>query len=165
VAGVRPPEPISDAFESVGIDVPGTDRDDSDDGRDTPADDEAARDNSDGDAPAVSGQGGSNATNDGPTPGAEHANPNATEGQKTAEQARSGQTPPDAPGRSEDHPAPQGNGTPPEDPGNLGQGKPDSPPGQSRSSAPEHGGGTANKPVKPVEPVEPVKPDKHDPLQ
>jgi hypothetical protein len=163
VAGVRPPEPISDVFESVGIDVPGTDEGDSDDGRYVkPADGEAVRDTSDGEAPAVSGQAGSNATNDGPTPGAEHANPNAKEGQETAEQARSGQTPPDAPGRSEDHPAPQGNDTPPEDPGHLGHGKPDSPPGQSHSSAPEHGGGTANKPVKPVEPV---KPDKHEPLQ
>jgi hypothetical protein len=155
LAGVRPPEPISDVFESVGIDVPGTDEEAADeeaadDGREgkSPGD-SAARDRSDGEAPAASSQGGSNAANDGPTPGAEHANRNAGEGQETAEQARSGQTPPDMPGRSEDHPAPQGNGTPPEDPGHPGHGKPDSPPGQSHSSALEQGGGTANKPVKP----------------
>jgi hypothetical protein len=153
VAGVRPPEPISDAFESVGINMPGTDEESSDTGSDEKStDDRPARHQGDGETPAVSGEGGSNATNDGPTPGAERANENAREGQKTAEQARSGQTPPDGPGRSDDHPAPQGNGTPPEDPGHPGEGKPDSPPGQGQSSAQEHGGGTANQPDKPIRP-------------
>jgi hypothetical protein len=148
VAGVRPPEPISDAFESVGIDVPGSDKEDSKGDGDKPDRDGSARDGDGDGAPASAG----NSTNDGPTPGSEQANPNASEGQKTAEQARSGQTPPDGPGRSDDHPAPQGNGTPPEDPGHPGEGKPDSPPGQAHSSAQEHGGGIANKPDKPTKP-------------
>jgi hypothetical protein len=157
MAGVRPPEPISDAFESVGIDVPGSDKQDSRGDGDKPERaGPAGNDDGDG-APAGSSPGAGNSTNDGATPGAEQANPNANEGQETAEQARSGQTPPDEPGRSDDHPAPQGNGTPPEDPGRPGHGKPDSPPGQAHSSAQEHGGGIANKPDKPV------KSDKDEP--
>jgi hypothetical protein len=154
VAGVRPPEPLSDAFKSVGIDVPGSDDEDSTpDDTDRPPEDSGAHEGTGGGSPT--GSGGENAANDGPTSGANRANENAGEGQKTAEQARSGQTPPDQPGRSEDHPAPQGNGTPPEDPGHTGHGKPDSPPGQSHSSAQENGGGTANKPVKPEKPDKP----------
>jgi hypothetical protein len=150
VAGVRPPEPISDAFESVGIDVPGSDDERSDAASDGKArSDEAKQRN--GQARETSGS-GTNTTNDGATPGAAQANPNASEGQKTAEQARSGQTPPEGPGRSDDHPAPQGSGTPPEDPGHQGDGKPDSPPGQSHSSAAEHGGGIANMPDEPGKP-------------
>jgi hypothetical protein len=160
VAGVRPPEPVSDVFESVGIDVPGSDEEGSENGRDREsADDDARGGKTDDAAPTGSGEGGSNTANDGQTPGADRANPNAREGQETAEQARSGQTPPEGPGRSDDHPAPQGSGTPPEDPGHPGHGKPDSPPGQSDSSAQEHGGGTANKPDKPDK----VKPDKVKP--
>jgi hypothetical protein len=155
VAGVRPPEPLSDAFESVGIDVPGSDKEDSKSDGDK-AERGGSAGNEDGNgAPASSSRGTGNSTNDGATPGSEQANPNASEGQKTAEQARSGQTPPDGPGRSDDHPAPQGNGTPPEDPGHPGPGKPDSPPGQAHSSAQEHGGGTANKPD--------IKPDRDEP--
>jgi hypothetical protein len=155
VAGVRPPEPISDAFESVGIDVPGSDEKRSDDGGDGKGGSEAQQ--GDGQARKTSDS-AANTTNDGATPGAAPANRNASEGQKTAEQARSGQTPPEGPGRSDDHPAPQGNGTPPEDPGHPGEGKPDSPPGQSHSSASEHGGGIANMPDKP----EKVKPEKDE---
>jgi hypothetical protein len=158
VAGVRPPEPLSDAFESVGIDVPGSDArtaDDASDGGSSHEDGGAQRE-----APAESNASGGNVTNGGPTPGATHANPSASEGQKTAEQARNGQTPPDGPGRSEDQPAPQGNGTPPEDPGHPGHGKPDSPPGQSHSSAQQHGGGTVNKPEKPPKTDKPEKTDK-----
>jgi hypothetical protein len=151
VAGVRPPEPISDAFESVGIDVPGSDEEESKAGGEKP-ERAGSGSNDDGEAPANSSPGAGNSANDGPTPGSEQANPNANEGQKTAEQARSGQTPPDGPGRSDDHPVPQGSGTPPEDPGHPGDGRPDSPPGQSQSSAQEHGGGTANQPDKPLKP-------------
>jgi hypothetical protein len=150
VAGVRPPEPISDVFESVGIDVPGSDEERSDGAGDGKAiGDEAKQRN--GQARETSGS-GANTTNDGATPGAAQANPDASEGQETAEQARSGQTPPEGPGRSDDHPAPQGSGTPPEDPGHPGEGKPDSPPGQSHSSAAEHGGGIANMPDNPGKP-------------
>jgi hypothetical protein len=155
LAGVRPPEPISDAFESVGIDVPGSDEERADDDGDGKARNDEAQSRN-GEARSGSDAAGANTTNDGATAGAAQANPNAREGQRTAEQARSGQTPPEGPGRSDDHPAPQGSGTPPEDPGHQGEGKPDSPPGQSHSSAAEHGGGIANKPDKP----EKVKPEK-----
>src|SRR5919106_4088327 len=149
VAGVRPPEPISDLFERAGIDVPGSD-DEGDDGARGQAPADRGERGDQGGEPAIdTGDGATNTSNDGATPGAKHANENATEGQKTAEQARSGETPPDGPGRSDDHPAPQGNGTPPEDPGNPGAGKPDSPPGQSHSSAEEHGGGIPDEPGKP----------------
>jgi hypothetical protein len=159
VAGVRPPEPISDVFEGVGIDVPGSDEKGSKPDGDQPGREGSAR-NDDGDgAPAGSSAGDGNSTNDGPTRGSEQANPNANEGQRTAEQARSGQTPPDEPGRSEDQPAPQGSGTPPEDPGHPGHGKPDSPPGQAHSSAQEQGGGTAKQ----DKPERPDKPEKDRP--
>jgi hypothetical protein len=152
VAGVRPPEPISDLFERVGVDVPGSDHEgaDADKGDKAPAGRDERGDGSDG--AGIGAADGGNPTNDGPTPGARHANEKADGGQETAEQARSGDAPPDAPGRSDDHPAPQGNGTPPEDPGHEGHGKPDSPPGQSRSSGQEPGGGTANQPDKPNKP-------------
>jgi hypothetical protein len=152
VAGVRPPEPISDLFERAGVNVPGSDDEGDDGGRgEAPADrgERGEGGAQSGETAIETGDGATNTTNDGPTPGAQRANENAAEGQRTAEQARSGETPPDTPGRSDDHPAPQGTGTPPEDPGHPGQGKPDSPPGQSRSSTPGQGGGLdKEKPVK-----------------
>jgi hypothetical protein len=163
VAGVRPPEPISDLFERAGVDVPGSDEEGDDRGRgETPSEpaepaepaDRGERSDQTGETAIETGERATNTSNDGPTPGAQRANENAAEGQRTAEQARSGQTPPDMPGHSEDHPTPQGSGTPPEDPGHQGHGEPDSPPGQSRSSTQSQGGGTdKEKPVK-------VKPDK-----
>ena len=149
VAGVRPPEPISDLFERVGVDVPGSDHDGSEGTQGKAPADSAKRGDGSGEVGISTGDGAGNPTNDGATPGAQHANEKAAEGQETAEGARSGETPPDTPGRSADHPAPQGNGTPPEDPGHSGEGKPDSPPGQDSSSAQEHGGGVPDKPGKP----------------
>jgi hypothetical protein len=146
VAGVRPPEPISDLFEQVGIDVPGSDEESDEGGRSEAPVDRSER----GGATGIgAGDGSGNPSNDGATPGAQHANEKADEGQETAEQARSGDTPPDTPGQSGDHPAPRGNGTPPEDPGQPGDGKPDSPPGQDHSAAQEHGGGVPDDPGKP----------------
>jgi hypothetical protein len=151
---VRPPEPISDLFERAGVDVPGSDHEGDDDTRgEAPADrgdggDGGERGDQSGEIGVGPGDGATNTSNDGATPGAQKANEKSAEGQETAEQARSGETPPEGPGRSDDHPAPQGNGTPPEDPGHEGHGKPDSPPGQSERSAAEYGGGTANKPDK-----------------
>jgi hypothetical protein len=118
LAGVRPPEPISDALEAVGIDVPGSDVGSPEEPRSRPAD---------------SGGGGSAGAEDAPSAGGAHADrasgqPNrargedraderrsdrgeeaSAEGQETAAEASSGEAPPSSPGASD--------ASPPSDPG------------------------------------------------
>ncbi len=133
LAGVRPPEPISDALEGLGVDVPGSDEDSGQAGDKRSRGHARERESSSAGETAPAASSGGNSANDGETPGAGHANENASEGQRTATQARSGETPPEAPGQSDTQPQPSGNGTPPEDPGSseiAPKGKPDSPPGE-----------------------------------
>lgn len=139
VADVRPPEPVSDALEELGIDVPGSDRETGGDTR-NPADDgragEAPASGAPDEAPSRAANG--NPANDGATPGARHANENASEGQETAAQARSGEVPPDSPGRSAEHPPPASAGPPddPVPPEQAPQSLPESVPAPGHSSAP-----------------------------
>jgi hypothetical protein len=119
VAGVRPPEPFSDLYEAVGFDVPGTDGDDSDSDA-KKAGNRNGRGDHDSSKPAQaqptagSASQGSASDEPGRRQGQQPGHPSA-EGQETAQQAQSGQTPPTDPGRSEDHPVPQGT-----DPGETG---------------------------------------------
>jgi hypothetical protein len=120
IADVRPPEPISDALEAVGVNVPGSDDDDAVPSA-GPAGEEALPAHgghesgggaTDGAQPAAAeAQGGEPAADDqhrgdGRSRHAGGPADNSAEGQETAEQAQGGATPPSEPGRSEDHPAP-----------------------------------------------------------
>jgi hypothetical protein len=138
LAGVRPLDPLRDALQGVGI----LEDDESGEGPSG----SAAQNAHGGDGDASPAGRGENSSNDGATPGAKHAADAADEGQATAEQARSGETPPDTPGRSGDHPQPQG--APPADPGppdEAPQGPPDSPRGQGSGQ----GQGAEQRPAEP----------------
>lgn len=152
LAGVRPPEPVSDVLERAGVDVPGSDADSKQDGGRT--EDESTAPAGEAEAQGTEGTAPVNESepNTGATPGAERANERAAEGQETAEQARNGQTPPDTPGQSGEHPQPQGQGTPPQDPGNsenAGQGKPESPPGADQRAERGSASAHSNAPEEP----------------
>ncbi len=152
VAGVRPPEPISDTLEAVGVDVPGGDDLGEPDGA-KPVPDErdssVPRDSNGAAAPGADGDGdagqarhenrgrGSGAQGSAGQPAAA-----AAEGQETAQQAQSGNTPPTDPGRSEDHPSPPDNSQSP--PAHSQGTPPDNPqadaPGQIKEGGNPHGG-------------------------
>jgi hypothetical protein len=102
LAGVRPPEPVSDLFEGIGIDVPGSDE----------STDEATPTGPDG---ATQGRAPGAREDDGPASeepagGDERRSTQgdsaSSEGQATAQEAQNGGAPPNEPGRSEDHPDP-----------------------------------------------------------
>jgi hypothetical protein len=145
VAGVRPPEPFSDLYEAVGFDIPGNDGGTQESGKGGDAGRGSGGPGSKPAGASVTGaeqgqqtsanqQDGKPGRRQGQQPG--HS---SEEGQETAEEARSGSTPPTDPGRSEDHPAPQpvgpdGNGAPGQS--GTGAGAPDHSQGSSRSAAP-----------------------------
>ena len=102
-AGVRPPEPISDALESVGVPVPGDDGEGDGEGRPGAA----APDDEPGAGAAEPTPGDGQGRKQGQQPG--HP---SEEGQETAADARDGGGPPDEPGQSEEHTdAPSGGGS------------------------------------------------------
>ncbi|MGH2954151.1 MAG: hypothetical protein ACRDK9_09045 [Solirubrobacterales bacterium] len=146
IAGVRPPEPVSDLLEAAGIDVPGSDHE-SEPAAGTPTDERGAdrpgpassRTLDEGAIGARDGTGdrGRGERRAGERSHGRRGEEASAEGQATAEQASSGQTPPSEPGASEDNPPPHAGS--PTDPGPpphaQGQGPPASPPGRERSAA------------------------------
>jgi hypothetical protein len=165
IAGVRPPEPIADGLEALGLNVPG------DDG----AERGAPPAGSDARPPAQDGSASGEASEDGParqpareadvgaspderTPAreprpSEQGEDASADGQETAAQAQSGTTPPPEPGQSEAHSQGQG---PPQDPGGAGAqstpGLPTAPPGASAetpATASPHGGPALGNPSPP----------------
>jgi hypothetical protein len=124
VAGVRPPEPYSDIYEAVGFDVPGSDDPSEQQGSNR---EDASTTPEVGNAPGANGAG---EDRPGRRQGQQPGHP-SEEGQKTAEQARSGSTPPTDPGRSELHPVPPGLG--PDADGPPGRSQSADPPGKSRA--------------------------------
>jgi hypothetical protein len=121
IAGVRPPEPISDALESLGIDVPGSDADSSADEAAKPTKPRGEGDGGGSSAPTPASDGakpGRGVAKGNDAPGARRAaershgqrgDEASAEGQETAAEASSGGAPPTSPGASD--------ATPPQDPG------------------------------------------------
>jgi hypothetical protein len=157
VAGVRPPEPFSDLYEAVGFDVPGSDDDGGtagDQGGEKRDDDsKTAGRNGDGGGSSASARvgdpsGGEASSDQSAKPGertGQQAGHASEEGQKTADDARSGNTPPSDPGRSESHPEPQGTGPQGAGPPAQGDGGPPphaqgTPPSRSSLDPPGHSG-------------------------
>lgn len=177
VAGVRPPEPVSDLLESLGVDVPGSDAGEGSAPAAAPAGERARPDaESEGsngagasaasapDGSAGSAQGAQGSPGD--RRGNAHANGNgdangnagnqaaagqahgngaeaSAEGQETAAEAQSGETPPSEPGNSENAHS-QGGGASQAAPPTHSQGTPPSEPqadapGQSGTSGNPHG--------------------------
>lgn len=158
VAGVRPPEPISDLLEGIGVDVPGSDSERTHEARKAAEPTEPHGSSSEhraGDAAAGEGNGspadqghraedhGGHENRNGGGPGANGNGEQASaEGQETAAEASGGQTPPSEPGNSENHPAPQGQG---------GQGAPPAhshgtPPSGPQADAPGQSGNDTGPP-------------------
>ena len=121
VAGVKPPAALDSALERIGIGSG------SDDRGEMPAAEEAApRDRDPGDRPGRGEAGhGSNADPQSRSRGGERRSDtgtvNSAPGRDTADEAKSGRTPPTSPGRSEEH-RPEGAG-PPASPGSQSQGQ------------------------------------------
>jgi hypothetical protein len=117
VAGIRPPEPIADALEGIGLDVPGDDGDSSEAGRSAPADRRGKPAAGDDRAPArgAGEPGGRSAEHrrDGERSHGQRGAEASAEGRETAAEVESEGGPPTDPGVSEDHGADAG---PPTDP-------------------------------------------------
>jgi hypothetical protein len=137
IAGVRPPEPISDMLESMGVDVPGSDAASSEESA-PPANPGGEAGGSGGPASKAAGEGsraGGERRADERSHGRRGEEASA-EGQETAAEASSGGAPPSSPGASDATP-PQDPGRP-ADPGSQSQvqGPPLEPPAQGRPEAP-----------------------------
>lgn len=156
IAGVRPPEPIADGLEALGVSVPGDESADDDD----PGTGERGRQPRSGQRRSDAAVGGA-ATREAAGPGArKQRSPRAgdargrgderrrgqrgdeasAEGRETAAAAQAGDTPPPEPGRSEDHSQGQG---PPADPGSTAAVSP---------GAPDSAGQSAHTPSQPSPP-------------